>query len=148
MKVILLEDVEKLGAVGSVVNVKNGFGMNYLLPRKLAVKATPAALKRIDRMKAEAVRSLEKKKRRAEELVNALNGVKLEFKVKAGEEGRLYGAITSRHIAEQLEKTAGMKLDHRKIVLEEPLKKLGAYEVPVASGAGTHATLIVEITEE
>ncbi|MGH8103582.1 MAG: 50S ribosomal protein L9, partial [bacterium] len=99
-------------------------------------------------MKAEALRASEKKKRRADELVNALNGLKLEFKVKSGEEGRLYGTITSRHIADQIEKTAGLKLDHRKIVLEEPLKTLGSYEVQVASGAGTHATLVVEITEE
>ena len=130
MEVILKEDVLKLGHRGDVVKVADGYGRNYLLPGKLAIEATAANKAVIDQMKASAVRKSAKEKRGAEELSKQLNEVELVFERKVREHEHLFGSVTSGDIAQQLE-AKGFTIDRRKIALDEPLKSIGEFHVPV-----------------
>ena len=130
MEVILKEDVNKLGHRGDVVKVADGYGRNYLLPEKLAIEATAANKAVIDQMKASAVRKSAKEKAGAEQLATQLSEVELVFERKVGENEHLFGSVTSGDIAHELE-AKGYTIDRRKISLDEPLKSLGEYHVPV-----------------
>src|ERR1700733_7455541 len=130
MEVILKEDVNKLGHRGDVVKVADGYGCNYLLPGKLAIEATLANKSVIEQMKGSAVRKLAKEKVIAEDLSAKLESVELVFERKVGENDHLFGSVTSGDIAHQLEEK-GFTVDRRKISLEEPLKQIGEYHVPV-----------------
>jgi large subunit ribosomal protein L9 len=130
MEVILKEDVNKLGHRGDVVKVADGYGRNYLLPEKLAIEATAANKAVIEQMKASAVRKSAKEKTEAEQLATQLSAVELVFERKVGESEHLFGSVTSGDIAHQLEEK-GFTIDRRKISLEEPLRTLGEYHVPV-----------------
>jgi large subunit ribosomal protein L9 len=130
MEVILKEDVLKLGHRGDVVKVADGYGRNYLLPGKLAIEATAANKAVIEQMKASAVRKSAKEKAGAEDLSKQLNEVELVFERKVGEHEHLFGSVTSGDIAQQLE-AKGFTVDRRKIALDEPLKSIGEYHVPV-----------------
>ncbi|WP_158944407.1 50S ribosomal protein L9 [Granulicella sp. S190] len=130
MEVILKEDVNKLGHRGDVVKVADGYGRNYLLPEKLAIEATLANKAVIEQMKASAVRKSAKEKTGAEQLATQLSEVELVFERKVGENEHLFGSVTSGDIAQQLEQK-GFNIDRRKISLEEPLKTIGEYHVPV-----------------
>jgi large subunit ribosomal protein L9 len=130
MEVILKEDVTKLGHRGDVVKVADGYGRNYLLPGKLAIEATTANKAVIEQMKASAVRKLAKEKVVAEDLQGKLDEVELVFERKVGENDHLFGSVTSADIAQQLEQK-GFAIDRRKIALEEPLKSLGEFHVPI-----------------
>src|SRR5580693_425492 len=130
MEVILKEDVNKLGHRGDVVKVADGYGRNYLLPEKLAIEATTANRAVIEQMKASAVRKSAKEKSGAEQLATQLSAVELVFERKVGENDHLFGSVTSGDIAHQLEEK-GYTIDRRKISLEEPLKTLGEFHVPI-----------------
>jgi large subunit ribosomal protein L9 len=130
MEVILKEDVNNLGHRGDVVKVAEGYGRNYLLPKKLAMEATAANKAVIDQMKASAVRKSAKEKSEAEALLTQLNAVSLTFARKVGENEHLFGSVTSADIAAQLEEK-GFNIDRRKVQLDEPLKSLGEFHVPV-----------------
>jgi large subunit ribosomal protein L9 len=130
MEVILKEDVNKLGHRGDVVKVADGYGRNYLLPEKLAIEANAANKAVIEQMKASAVRKSVKEKAGAEQLATQLSEVELVFERKVGENDHLFGSVTSGDIAHQLE-AKGFTIDRRKISLDEPLKSLGEYHVPV-----------------
>jgi large subunit ribosomal protein L9 len=130
MEVILKEDVAKLGARGDVVKVAEGYGRNYLLPRKLAIEATVGNKAVIEQMKASAVRKSAKEKAAAEELAKQFDGLSVSFKRKAGEKDHLFGSVTSSDVAEALA-AKGFNIDRRKIHLDEPLKQLGEFTVPV-----------------
>jgi large subunit ribosomal protein L9 len=130
MEVILKEDVNKLGHRGDVVKVADGYGRNYLLPGKLAIEATPANKAVIEQMKGSAIRRLAKEKVLAEELVKKLEAVELVFERKVGENDHLFGSVTSGDIVHQLEEK-GYTIDRRKISLEEPLRSLGEFHVPI-----------------
>jgi len=130
MDVILKEDVAKLGARGDVVKVAEGYGRNYLLPKKLAIEATPANRAVIAQMKAAAVRRVAREKGDAESLAKQLAGVELSFTRKSGEHDQLFGSVTSADIARELEHK-GFNIDRRKIQLDEPLKTLGEFSVSV-----------------
>ena len=130
MEVILKEDVNNLGHRGDVVKVADGYGRNYLLPKKLAMEATAANKVVIEQMKASAVRRSAKEKGEAEQLVTQLNDVALVFERKVGENEHLFGSVTSGDIAHELE-AKGYTIDRRKISLDEPLKTIGEYHVPV-----------------
>src|SRR5215469_15591950 len=130
MEVILKEDVLKLGHRGDVVKVADGYGRNYLLPEKLAIEATAANKAVIEQMKASAVRKTAKEKAGAEDLAKQLNEVELVFERKVGEHEHLFGSVTSGDIAHALE-AKGFTVDRRKIALDDPLKSLGEYHVPV-----------------
>ena len=130
MEVILKEDVNKLGHRGDVVKVADGYGRNYLLPGKLAIEATLANKAVIEQMKGSSIRKLAKEKIESEELSKKLEAVELVFERKVGENDHLFGSVTSGDIAQQLAEK-GYTIDRRKISLEEPLKTIGEYHVPV-----------------
>jgi len=130
MEVILKEDVVNLGHRGDVVKVADGYGRNFLLPRKLALQATTANKAVIEQMKASAARRSATEKVQAEELLSKLEPVVLAFTRKSGESGQLFGSVTSADIAAELA-TRGFEIDRRKISLNEPIKALGNHEVAV-----------------
>ena len=130
MEVILKEDVNKLGHRGDVVKVADGYGRNYLLPTKLAIEATQANKAVIEQMKASAIRKSASEKAGAEEQGAKLNEVVVTFERKAGENGQLFGSVTTQDIAKALEEQ-GYTIDRRKISLDEPLRSVGEFHVPV-----------------
>ena len=145
MEVILKEDVNKLGHRGDVLKVADGYGRNYLLPGKLAIEANAANKAVIEQMKGSAVRKSAKEKGEAEQLATQLSAVELVFERKVGENEHLFGSVTSGDIAHQLE-LQGYKLDRRKISLEDPLKSLGEYHVPVKLHRDVTAHVKVTVT--
>ena len=130
MEVILKEDVNNLGHRGDVVKVADGYGRNYLLPKKLAMQATAANKAVIEQMKASAVRKSAKEKAEAEALVSQMNNVALVFERKVGDNDHLFGSVTSADIAAQLE-AKGFNIDRRKVQLDEALKQVGEFHIPV-----------------
>ena len=130
MEVILKEDVDTLGHRGDVVKVADGYGRNFLLPKKLAIEATAANRNVIEQMKQSAVRRSAKEKSEAELLVTQLNQVELVFERKVGENDHLFGSVTASEIAHALE-GKGFTIDRRKLQLEEPLRQLGEFHVPI-----------------
>jgi large subunit ribosomal protein L9 len=147
MEVILKEDVAKLGARGEVVNVAEGYGRNFLLPKKLAVEATKANKSVIDQMKASSVRKMAKEKGDAELLAKQFEGVSLHFVRKAGEHDTLFGSVTSSDIAHELE-GRGFNIDRRKIELDQPLKALGEFSVAIKLHKEVTVQIKVTITKQ
>jgi large subunit ribosomal protein L9 len=144
MKVILKEDVKNLGIMGSVVDVANGYGRNYLIPRNLAVEANPNNLNQIKHEKN--IIDIKSKKiiRSAEDLAKQISGITLSIEAQSGEDDRLFGSVTSMDIAEALSKQ-GVEIDKRKINLEEPIKRLGTYTVSVKIHHDVSANVTVEV---
>lgn len=140
MEVILREDIDKLGSRGQVVKVADGFARNFLLPRRLAVPATEANRKIVEQERQAALRREAKEKSAAEELAKMLSAVTLATTQKAGEADQLFGSVTSKDIAELLEKQ-GYSIDRKKIVLEHPIKTLGEHKVTLK----LHREVAVEI---
>ena len=130
MKVLLKEDVDNLGYTGEVLNVADGYGRNYLIPRGMAVKATPNVLKQAETWRDRAAVRLTELRKEHEALSDRINATQLEFTARAGEMGKLYGSITTNDIVEQLNETLGTEID-RKIVSGGPLRQLGEHKVPV-----------------
>jgi large subunit ribosomal protein L9 len=147
MEVILKEDVAKLGSRGDVVKVAEGYGRNFLLPRKLAIEATTGNKKVIEQMRAAAVRRSAKEKAQADELSKQFDGLSVSFARRAGEQDQLFGSVTSSDIGDALEKK-GFNVDRRKIQLHEPLKALGEFTVPVRLHKEVTAHLKVVIEKE
>ncbi len=130
MKVILRDDVPDVGRAGETVEVKSGFGRNYLIPRNLAIPATKANLKAIDEVRKQKELREKKRRREAEKIKEKIEKLSLSIEVRVGEEEKLYGSVTNADIAELLEKE-GIIVDKRAIELESPIKVLGVYTVPV-----------------
>jgi large subunit ribosomal protein L9 len=130
MEVILREDVEKLGSRGQVVKVANGYARNFLLPKRLAVAATDANKKIVEQERQAHLRREAKLVGEAQDLAKLLGGVTVTISQKAGENDQLFGSVTSKDIAEALEKQ-NYTIDRRKIQLEDPIKQLGEFKVPV-----------------
>ena len=130
MEVILKQDVDKLGHRGDVINVADGYGRNYLLPRKFAMEATTANKAVIEQMKQSAIRKSAKEKAEAETVAAKMNAVVLTFERKTGGEGQLFGSVTSADIAQALE-SQGFDIERRRIHLDEPLRTVGEYHVPI-----------------
>jgi large subunit ribosomal protein L9 len=147
MEVILKEDVSKLGARGDVVKVAEGYGRNFLLPRKLAIEANAGNKAVIEQMKAASVRRSAKEKSQAEELAKQFEGLSVSFQKRAGEHDQLFGSVTSSDIADAIGKK-GINLDRRQIQLHEPLKTLGEFTVPVKLHKDVTAHLKVVIEKE
>jgi large subunit ribosomal protein L9 len=147
MEVILKEDVNNLGHRGDVVKVAEGYGRNFLLPKKLAIEATPANRSVVKQMKESAVRRSAKEKSEAESLVGLLDQVSLSFERKVGDHDHLFGSVTSSDIAQQLE-SKGFNIDRRKVQLEEPLKSLGEFLIPVKLHRDVTAHLKVVVKSE
>ncbi len=149
MKVILNENVEGLGTIGDLVNVKPGYARNFLLPRNLAVVADEKNVKEFEHQKREAERKLEKLTQDAAIIKEKVEAVSCVVAHRAGEEGKLFGSVTNIELAEKLAE-AGLEIDRKQILLKEPIKSLGEHEVPVKLNAGVTATLkvVVEASEE
>jgi large subunit ribosomal protein L9 len=147
MEVILKEDVTKLGSRGDVVKVAEGYGRNYLLPRKLAIQANAGNKAVIVQMKAASVRRSAKEKTQAEELAKQFDGLSVSFQRRSGEHDHLFGSVTSGDIADAVAKK-GVTLDRRQIQLHEPLKSLGEFTVPVKLHKEVTAHLKVVIEKE
>lgn len=147
MKVLLKEDVDNLGYAGEVHDVANGYGRNYLIPRGLAVKATPGVLKqaRAWRERAEARRA--ERRARYEELTEKINDMHLIFRAKAGESGRLYGSVTMMDVADRLNEELGTEIDRRKFD-SDSLRELGEHRVPIHLDRDFHPQLLVFVHPE
>jgi large subunit ribosomal protein L9 len=129
-KVLLREDVDDLGARGEIVRVRAGYARNYLLPRKLAVEASAGNVKGIESERAALLKKEAKERASAEAQSQQMGALDLEFRRKAGEQGALYGSVTSMDVAEAL-RERGYEIDRHRIHLREPLKRLGDYTVPI-----------------
>ena len=148
MEVILLQDVKDLGKAGEVKRVADGYARNYLLPKGMANKATPGALKQAEiQLKAQARRQ-NKIEAEASGIADAMADVSLKFTAKSGETGRLYGSITAGDIAEALEKETGIVIDKRKLTIEEPLRQLGTHRVGIKLLAGLTPEIEVVVEPE
>ncbi|AZN38850.1 50S ribosomal protein L9 [Paenibacillus albus] len=147
MKVIFLQDVKGQGKKGEVKEVSEGYVRNFLFPKNLAKPASDGNLKTLDLQNAAEVKKKLKEKEDAQALAARLEALKVVVKTRAGEGGRLFGAITSKQIAEALE-AQGVKIDKRKIELEEPIRTLGVTQVPVKLHPEVKAKLSVHATEE
>lgn len=147
MKVILLKDVKDIGQKGEVVNVAEGYARNYLLPRKLAAEATESSLKQLEQEKKAQERKRQKEKQMAMEQAEMLSKTHLTLKVKAGEQGKLFGSITSRDISDALKKQYNMDVDKRKIELSNPIKSVGDYEVTIKLAPEVETKILIKIVE-
>jgi large subunit ribosomal protein L9 len=147
MKIILREDVEKLGKAGEIVKVKDGYGRNYLIPRQLAVLANVRNMKALDHDRRTIETRAKKTKKTAEATAATLSAVSLILPAKAGEEGKLFGAITSRDIAEALGK-AGVIVDRKAIQLADPIKQVGDYKVKIRVAADVFPEISVSVVPE
>ena len=147
MKVILLQDVKGKGKKGQMLEVSDGYARNFMLPRKLAIEATPDAIntrKMNDKATAERIA---REKAEALEISKKLRAMTLVVKAKGGGAGRLFGSVTNQEIADALEKNGGIKLDKRKIVIADPIKSVGTYTVNCKLGYEISAPLTVKIEE-
>jgi len=147
MEVILREDVEKLGARGQLVKVASGYARNFLLPKRLAVPATEANKKIVEQERQAHLRREAKLVADAGDLGKMLENVSITFAQKAGESDQLFGSVTSKDIAEALEKQ-GYTIDRRKIVLEEPIKTLGDFKVPLRLHREVTTEIAVHVVKE
>jgi large subunit ribosomal protein L9 len=147
MEVILKEDVQKLGSRGDVVKVAEGYGRNYLLPRKLAIEATTANRAVIEQMKSASVRRVAREKGDAETIAKQFAGVELSFTRKSGDKDQLFGSVTSADIARELE-SKGIEVDRRKIQLDEPLKTVGDHQVNIKLHKDVVVPVKVKIQKE
>jgi large subunit ribosomal protein L9 len=145
MQLILTQDVPHLGKAGELVTVKSGFGRNYLVPRGMAVSATAENKSELDHRRRQVEARLTKERAEAASMADRINGMTLQFERLVGEEERMFGSVTARDLARQLE-VAGVDLDSRQIELGEPIKAIGKHEVQVRLPAGTFATLKFWVT--
>lgn len=147
MQVILREDVDKLGKIGDTVKVRNGYARNYLIPMKKAIEATPKNLRALEHAKKMVADRLRRLKKEAATLADRIKGISVTIKAKAGEEGKLFGSVTSMDIAEAV-KARGLDIDKRKILLDEPIKRLGEYTVKVKLHPDVSADIAVTVVSE
>lgn len=147
MKVILREDVEKLGKAGDIVKVADGYGRNYLIPRRLAVPADVRNLKALEHERRVIEARARKARKSAEALAERLSAMALVIPAKAGEEGKLFGSVTSRDVAEALER-AGATVDRKTVQLVDPIKQVGDYRVKVRLAAGIVPEISVSVVPE
>lgn len=147
MKVILKEDIPNLGKAGQIINVKDGYARNFLLPRGLALLADEKNLKLLEYQKKKIEEEAKKKRQDAESVAGRLSEIQLNIKAKAGEDQKLFGSVTSKDIAEALQKE-GFSIDKRQINITEPIKRIGEYEVEVKLDANVTAKVKVNIIPE
>lgn len=147
MKVILKDDVKKLGRMGEIVKVADGYARNYLVPRGLAVIASTKNIKTVEHEKRNIQEKAKKIKNSAQELSDSLSRVKLVVKAKAGEEGKLFGSVTTMDIAELL-KNEGFEIDKKKLSIDEPIKRLGKHTVNIKVHPDITTNVTVEVVQE
>jgi large subunit ribosomal protein L9 len=147
MQVILMKEMENLGDVGEVVDVKPGYARNFLVPRGFAIRATKANLARIEEEREHLVAAAEREIEKATALATDIEGQSLNFPVKAGEDGKLFGSVSSSDIADALE-DKGIEIDRRNVQLAEPIKQLGTYKVPIRLSAEVQPEVTVWVVAE
>ena len=147
MKVILLQDVKGKGKKGQMLEVSDGYARNFMLPRKLAIEATPNAINTMKMNDKATAERIAREKAEALEISKKLRAMTLVVKAKGGGAGRLFGSVTNQEIADALEKNGGIKLDKRKIVIADPIKAVGTYTVNCKLGYEISAPLTVKIEE-
>jgi large subunit ribosomal protein L9 len=147
MKVILMQEVESLGDVGEVVEVANGYGRNYLLPRGMAVAATTKNKRQLEHQNQLREHRIAQARKEAQTLADQLQNASCRFSRKTAEEGRLFGSVTTMDIAEQLQ-SAGIALDRRRIQLDQPIRSLGDFVVPVRLPGNLNAEVKVTVVAE
>ncbi len=147
MQVILRKEVEKLGAEGELVKVKDGYARNFLIPRGLAVRATEGRIRAIETEKKQKAFKIERERKAARDLAESLERLLLNVKVKAGEEGRLYGTVTAQMVVDGL-KAKGFDIDRKQITIDPPIKQVGKHEVAVKLYSDVVAKLHLEVEAE
>lgn len=144
MKVILIEDLEKKGHVGDIINVKDGYANNYLIPRKLALPATESNIRHVKSILAQKARKLEKLKEKALGLLKKIDNIEIQISKPVGKEGKLFGSVTSSDIVEAL-KTKGFDIERKQILLNSPIKAIGLYTIKVRLHPEVFATIKLEV---
>lgn len=147
MEVILREDIEKLGSRGEVVKVASGYARNFLIPKRLAVAATESNKKIVEQERQAHLRREAKAKGEAEDLAKMMNGVSVTIRQKAGENDQLFGSVTAKDVADALA-AQNYTIDRRKIQLDEPIKQLGEFKVPVRLHKEVTAEITVVVAKE
>jgi len=146
-RVILRKEVENLGEVGDVVEVKDGYALNYLIPRGLALHATASTVRATQHEQRIREAQVQAARRTAQEAAGKFQGVEVEIPMKAGEDGRLFGSVTNRQVEEALA-AQGLEVNRRRILLEEPIRRVGEYEVPIRLHAEVKAGIRVRVVAE
>ena len=147
MRIILKETIESLGIIGSEVNVADGYARNYLLPKNKAVPATPQNRKMMEQERAKFEIQIAKEKGLAEEMAKRLEGVVCKIVAKVSEEDRLYGSVSTRNIAEALA-AQGIEIEKKMILLNEPIKNIGTFSIPIRVYKDVEPEIIVEVVPE
>ena len=148
MKVILLDNIKGVGKKDEIINASDGYARNYLLPKKLAVEANAENLSKLNNKKESAIYKKDQEKQNAEELAKKLKGIMLKIKVKAGENGKIFGGVTSKEISENLKSQYNFVVDKKKIELKDTIKTLGSFNVSIKLFEGIIADLRVEVISE
>ncbi len=148
MKVILLDNIKGVGKKDEVINASDGYARNYLFPKKLAVEANNENMAKLNNKKEAASYKKDVEKQKAEELAKKIKGIMLKIKVKAGENGKIFGGVTSKEISENLQQQYNMAIDKKKIELKETIKTLGSFNVSIKLFEGVIAGLKVEVISE
>jgi len=147
MKVILKEDIHGLGKAGQIINVKDGYARNFLFPKGLALVADEKNMRLLEYQKKKFEEQAKKKRQDAESIAERLTGIQITIKSKAGEDQKLFGSITSKDIAEALQKE-GFSIERKQIMISEPIKRLGEYEVEVKLHSNINAKLKINVVAE
>lgn len=147
MKLILKEDVDNLGHIGDIVNVANGYARNFLIPRNLGVEANPRNIKQFEHMKRIVGVKAEKVRKEKMDIADKLKAVRLTVRAKSGEEGKLFGSVTSMDVQQELA-NQGFEIDRKKIVIEPPIKRLGEHDVKIKLHTDVVADIKVEVISE
>ena len=148
MRVVLRDDVENLGHKGDMVDVADGYARNFLVPKGLAIKATAGAQKQADAMRRNRAAQERRNREEAESVAQRLAAGTVEVKARAGEGGRLFGSITAADIAEAVQAQLNVEIDRRRLELDEPLKEIGAVDVPVRLHPEVNATIRVAVVAQ
>ena len=148
MKVILLNDIKGVGKKDEIINAADGYVRNYLLPKKLAIEANTENLTKLNNKKEAASFKKDVEKQKAEELAKKIKGIMLKLKVKAGENGKIFGGITSKEISDNLKSQYGFIIDKKKIDLKETIKTLGEFNVSIKLFEGVNANLKIQVISE
>lgn len=148
MKIILLEDVKSLGKKGEIVEVSTGYARNMILPKKLGVEATPKNLNDLKLQNQHADKIAQENLEKAQALAKDLEDKVVEVKIKTGEEGKMFGSVSTKEIAAAAKAQIGLTLDKKKMQLEEPIRSLGYHDVPIKLHTKVTGTLRVRVMEE
>ena len=148
MKVILLDNIKGVGKKDEIINASDGYARNFLFPKKLAVEANTENLARLNNKKEAAIYKKDKEKQEAEELAKKLKGIMLKIKVKSGENGKIFGGVTSKEISENLKAQYNFDIDKKKIELKETIKTLGGFVVTIKLYEGVVASLKIDVISE